>query len=266
MNHVIFAADEQYSIPLSVAIYSFCKQNPSSAEVHVLYSALSKKTLINLSRITKKFSNKLTLHCIDNNRFEKQKSNIEYITKATYYRYLIPEILTNTSTALYLDADILVNRNLKDVFEVSLGNLYAAGINDRCIENRDNGKYLYDVGMEHLKSRYINAGVLLLNLNKIREDNLQEAFFINDEQLKDKIQFQDQDILNYTFNGKIILLDKMMNWMSYERDRRRLFARFRNPYIVHFTGPNKPWIRVRSYWDKQYFNTLKECEKFLRME
>ena len=67
MNHVIFAADEQYSIPLSVAIYSFCKQNPSSAEVHVLYSALSKKTLINLSGITKKFSNKLTLHCIDNN-------------------------------------------------------------------------------------------------------------------------------------------------------------------------------------------------------
>ena len=264
MRHVVFAADEQYSLPLVVTIYSYCKQNPSTSELHILYSQLSEKTKEQLSTITTQFSNKLSLHYIDNSRFENQKTNIEYITNATFYRYLIPEILSDVSTALYLDADILVYRSLKDIFEVNLENFYAAGIKDRCIINRENGAYLNDVGMGHLKDRYINAGVLFLNLNKLREDNIQEGLFVNDKLLKDKIQFQDQDVLNYTFNGNIILLDKMMNWMSYERDRRRLFARFRNPYIVHFTGPNKPWIRVQSYWDKQYFRVLKECESFLR--
>mgnify|MGYP000618107091 CR=1 FL=1 len=67
---------------------------------------------------------------------------------------------------------------------------------------------------------------------------MQEAFFINDEQLKDKIQFQDQDILNYTFNGKIILLDKTMNWMSYERDRRRFICSIQKSiYCSISSGP-----------------------------
>lgn len=252
LNHVIFAADENYSFPLRMAIYSLSRENPASLTIHVLYSFLADSTQEALKAIAQNSQNKIVFHCVDENRFANQTTKIEYISKATYYRYLIPELLVGVSKALYLDADILVNRNINDVFETNLGDYYVAGVEDRCIEKREDGTYLDSVGMGHLKSCYVNAGVLLLNLDKIRQDGLQKRFFDNDEALQNKIQFQDQDVLNYTFNGNVLLLNKMMNWMSYDRDRRRLLARFANPYIVHYTGPHKPWVEVKQFWDRRY--------------
>ncbi len=267
LKHVAFAADEVYAKPLTTAVFSLCKSNQDGIVIHILHTDLSLASQRNLITIAKRYGNEITFHLVEDVRLGTLKTNIEYISTATYYRYLLPELLPDVAKLLYLDADIMVLRDLSDLFATPLTNAYAAGVHDRCVSKRDDGQYLSKIGFGHLKSHYINAGVLLLNLEHIRKDSLIQSFFDNDQKLREICYFQDQDVLNVSFNTQVKLVDMMFNWMTYERDRRRLFSRFKNPYIVHFTGPVKPWHEgVLGYWNEKYKELSKECNELLKDE
>ena len=143
---------------------------------------------------------------------------------------------------LYLDVDLIVNNDLKDLWNININDYYCAAVKDL---NFDTEKYKKCIGMSD-NEEYINAGVILFNLKKLREDNIAEKYFKNNEIYKDKIKYQDQDVINITLSNKIKIIDSIYNFTRNDKTKNRNDA-----VIIHFFGAKKPW-KILS------FNKLKQ--------
>lgn len=96
----------------------------------------------------------------------------------------------------------------------------------------------------------MNAGVLIFNLAKMREDRLQSRFL---KSMETYYPYMDQDILNKVCDGKIKLLDMKYNLFNRCKNKKVKKAlpdkqsgnNEREWEILHFAGADKPWINFR---------------------
>ena len=113
--------------------------------------------------------------------------------------------------ALYLDIDTIVDDDISELWDLDLSDYYVAGVKEPIKSN---------------ESIYVNSGVLLFNLSKLRDGT--------DEVLLEKIRtesrdFPDQDILNEVLAGHIFELPSTYNANSWT-------AQIHEPKIVHYAG------------------------------
>jgi len=164
-------------------------------------------------------------------------NNRRYITLAAYYRLRIPDVLPkNLKKALYLDGDMIVEQDLKELWDTNISN-YALGAVVECPTSKENG--------------YFNTGMLLLNLEKLREFNLTQNSLKYLEENRKQILFQDQDILNGLFNLQYKKLPLKWNVFAdiheglkrnhtYTDQEAKMAQKY--PGIIHFSGGiSKPW-------------------------
>lgn len=257
-TNIIFAVNDSYASKLAVTIISILENNNNENFCfYILSSDFSKKSKQNIEKIKQKYQNwSIKYITPEKALFENLKLNIEYISIETYYRYIIANILINSDKALYLDADLVVNGSLSELYKTDLTGYYCAGVKDSHIEKSG---YKTKLGFSDT-DLYINAGVLLLNLDMIRQENLVEKLFKNTHELSNTISYQDQDIINITFKNKIKELDSIYNFATInakeEKDKRN------SAIIIHYTGKRKPWHKgcknkVRKIWFK-YNNIYKK--------
>ncbi|MBE6451253.1 MAG: glycosyltransferase family 8 protein [Alphaproteobacteria bacterium] len=249
--NIVFAVNDEYASKLGVTIVSILENNKDEKfNFFVLSSDFSDNSKQSIDKIKQKYQNWNIKYIVpDNTLFESLKLNIEYISVETYYRYVIANVLPEQSKALYLDADLVVNGSLTDLYNLNLKNRYCAGVKDLHIEKTG---YKSQIGFSDT-DLYINAGVLLLNLSAIRKDSMVEKLFDNTKKLADKILYQDQDIINITFKNKIKETDSVYNFaasnVKCEKNKRK------SAVIIHYTGKRKPWNqacknKMRKVWFK----------------
>lgn len=244
---ICYATNESFAPYMAVSITSLLENNSSrNVVVHILHSDLSEATTARLKMFETRYKNaKIQFHKIDDSRFEKFGLTIGHITRETYFRYMIAEVLPNISRVLYLDGDTIVNGDICELFDTDLTNYYCAGVSDIYIESVG---YKKTLGLDGL---YINAGVILFNLDEMRRTNIAEKLF--KLTAENNFKYQDQDVINIAFNGKIKELDCVYN---FKRDHQKTFPqKTSSAKIVHYVGPNKPWRkftlnRVKILWYK----------------
>lgn len=133
-------------------------------------------------------------------------------TYMTLMRLALPIMLPEEKRVLWLDVDTIVEEDISELFDTLMGDCYVAGVPEpsRCKE----------------PFMYINTGVLLMDLEKLRDGKCNEFLgFVGKHILK----FPDQDCINLLCQGKIKKLDFVWNscpW-TYEPDDRK---------IVHFAA------------------------------
>ena len=81
--------------------------------------------------------------------------------------------------------------------------------------------------------------------------------FYNNLQLKDKITYQDQDVINITFKNKILEENSIYNFTG--TNVRREKNKRKSAVIIHYTGERKPWMnncrnKMKFLW--RYYNDL----------
>ncbi|ENB1862878.1 hypothetical protein ABHE10_001821, partial [Campylobacter coli] len=170
---------------------------------------------------------------------------------------------------LYLDCDIVVEDSLNFIWNIDLKDNYVAAVKDTWVTTHNYYKNAYN-----LKNSF-NAGVLLINLEQWRKDDISEKLFLNTESLaKNNImQWQDQDVLNYTFGNKWIILGPRYNvqYSFYKDTQQDLYDDVdmelakNYPIIIHYTGI-KPWREYsceqhplwKKYWEYIEFTAYKE--------
>lgn len=258
-RHVAFAADQNFAVPLITAVYSYCRSNPSST-VHVFHEDLTEKTQNSLTILATSLSHTLVFHRVDAIVLA-ERSDCTVASVATCYRYLLAEMISDAETVLYIDSDTLVRGDLRELFEIRLPNEYAAGCLDvdsaeLNLERLRNVAEKVKYPFESLRANYVNAGVLLLNLKKIREDALTEEFFALDA--KENLLYRDQDVLNLAFKGKIKHFPRIFNLIGAER-----YDGVEEPKLIHFTGRAKPWHVAVSPWHEEYRRVWEEWVQFL---
>ncbi len=254
---IFFAVNNEYVSKLCVTIFSILENNRQVPVCffHILNTDITNESKKKIEELLCLFSNGYIEYInIDTSLFDKFKMNIEYITKETYFRYMIAEVAPYLSKCLYLDADIAVNGDLSSLYNQDIHDFYAAGVEDSYIQSIN---YKDKLGFNP-EDLYINAGVLLLNLENIRKDGIIKKLFENTAKWQNKIMFQDQDVINITFKNKIKPLDSIYNFMTEnaktEKNKRK------NAIVIHYTGKRKPWDsgchnKMRKIWlryEKKY--------------
>lgn len=167
-----------------------------------------------------------------------------YLTKATYFRLLIPWLIPQYSKIIYADVDIIFNSSLKDLYDLNLGTNYIAGINKPKYQRGGMGKYLRKINLD--PKDYVNAGFIIINSGLWRENNLNEKFM---KMISTTYRFMEQDILNTICQGRILHLDNKWNMTP----REVMEEGIGDPKVLHYIW-EKPWDTFTCCWKEWWDN------------
>ena len=207
----------------------------------------------------------------------------EHITVETYYRFLIQEILPDYEKVLYLDGDLVCNRDVSELFRLDIeGYLLAAAYDPDVggqinLQNSDTLRYLvHELKMDD-PSAYFQAGVLLLNTKEMRLTYSLERWLAFASKW---YRYSDQDVLNRYCQGRVRYMDMAWNmiidcnnyrvpvviheakgdvYQQYHESRK-------HPYIIHFAGFQKPWKQRGVDFEEEFWKYARHTpyyEQFL---
>lgn len=254
----VFCFDENLIAPVQVAAASLvdsCVRDSLSCEIHCVCTkeAGSVETQLLQAVSARDAQSTLSMHCIENPYASSYE--VRGISTGTYLRLALPELLPETDRILYMDADILVRGSLRQLWETPMQGMALAAVKG-AVNLSDkwewNSRREYWHLLEGERGNYINAGVTLLHLAEIRRRGLKNTW---DALARQKLYYQDQDILNITCKGAIRYLPLKYNRLAYmpEEEYHRFVEEglctqeeyrqaMESPVIVHYAG-DKPWKR-----------------------
>lgn len=177
-------------------------------------------------------------------------------TIVSSYRLLIPQVLSSDiDKCIYLDVDIIVNRDINDLWKINLqGNIIAA-VSERLCGTDTGILFLCTSGIiKH--EEYFNSGVMLLNLTQLRNEEKNILLGVKWCGETPQCFCFEQDILNYCFSKRRLNLPLDFNVFTvhaYRRNEREIGKK-----IYHFAGKdcgmdiNNPFNRL---WMKYFIRT-----------
>lgn len=182
------------------------------------------------------------------------------ITSIGMSRIMLPDLLPKSvHKVLYLDSDILVTTDIKDLYDVDLRGKPAG-----MVTNIKPGDYKI-----HNFENYFNSGVILMDLDLWRKNKIYEKMlsyvennkmlFMYDGQFNpDAFRYPDQDLIN------LILENEIYHLALYWNIQRQWFYDDVNDNtrgIVHFVGKRKPWMNKAAkapheLYNKYWYNSI----------
>lgn len=242
-----------YSVWVGTAMQSIIEHTDSRVCFHILHDeTLSEENKRKLKQVAHQKGDFIEFHFIDSSIFDDVKERLHTFTVGTMFRLMLPEMLPNLYKIIYLDADIFVNTDIKDLWDIDVSDVCVAGAKDYWVANYAWNPYPVQKELVNRDS-YINAGVLVLNLNKIRsycnmKEKTLEYLIENPES-----NLFDQDALNVVYKNSIKTIDSKWNTfvgVVREQNRDKL-----NDCLFHFVG-NFLILYSESKIDKEYFKVI----------
>lgn len=172
-----------------------------------------------------------------------------YTTVATMDRLLLPDLLPDISRIVHHDLDALCLVDLAGLFDVELGDAPLAG-RESPLASLSSGFSMFmkqaerytrkpELGQELLRRTHgrhtfdftvLNAGIMLLNLERMRADDFGRHFV----PFVERFGMNDQAVLNVYAGGSRVEVAPGWNWRPWLED-------VEEPYIAHWAGKYKPW-------------------------
>lgn len=235
---VFFAVDDLYAPYLCVALRSLI-DNSSSRYLYRIHILIDTLTEDNRALLSEMATDHIQIEFVP--VAEKLKPICEklhmrdYYTKATYYRFFVPEMFPQYDRGVYLDCDIILTADVASLYHTPIGRNLIAAVNDEIIANIEVFARYSEQILHISRTEYINAGILVMNLAEMRRIEIEKQFA---EMLTKRIYrvAQDQDYLNVICKNKIYHLPLKWNKTPMpDSDRRRI------PKIAHYKINFKPW-------------------------
>lgn len=249
MNKATFvlAGDYGYIRYIEATLKSACYHH-DNCKVYIMNSDIPQEWFIGIRKRLKCRNSELVDIKLTGDAISKEWKMAPHgghINYMTFARYLIPQFVEEEKV-LYLDSDVIVTRNLNDLFKIELGNHLVAA-----------AKVVF--GLED----YFNAGVLLINNKLWKEENVQKQCIEITNREHETLPEADQTVLNRVCEGRYIVLDDTYNFqIGYDRlaeQRKQYFILEKSinplPAIIHYLSESKPWnlfsfCRLRDVWWK----------------
>lgn len=211
---VAFAFDNNLILPASVCISSLMMNAAQGTfyDIFILYHGKSGLDRKDLDRLPLHYPGCRLNYCPVDGSFE-QAFETRGITVATYYRLLLPELVTGYDKIIYSDVDMIFRMDLSEVYDTDVSGKYLAATHDAGINLSPEGrKYIASMQGALAPGEYFQGGFLLMNLRKMREDGMTGKFraLVGRE-----FRYQDQDILNLSCRGGIRYLHPKYDMTDY---------------------------------------------------
>ena len=251
MIPVFFTSDNNYAPLISVALASICMNTNDFVSFYVLDGGITEENKCKIESLKKDYKNfSIEFVKIDHKRFDGFGIP-EYLTIATYFRFLLADMFPKIGKAIYLDIDILVRGDIARLFKKDLDGYEIAAVEDQ------GSKLLVEKCKKALNlpdnAPYFNAGVLLLNLDIWRKNKIPEQLFLLEKQYREKLLCADQDILNKCFYGKCKFLHEKYNMPILKADTiiRHYYGALK-PWHIHpklYNNPYRDYREIKPFWD-----------------
>ena len=246
---IVFCFDNNWELQAGVCLTSLLVNAKPDTFYDIFILHDKKSTFLDgkLNELPLRYGNcSLTFRCVGKefeNAFE-----IRGITISTYYRLLIPEIVTEYDKIIYSDVDVIFRKDLAEIYEsTDMTGSYMAGVVDPSPDAHDYQNYIK--GLNLLPEDYIYAGNLIINSELIRKDKIVQKFI--KEATHSKYKYQDMDIINIVCKGKIkkispefCLSHAVRHCAIYQPEplvyTKQALEDSLKDGIIHYTGA-KPW-------------------------
>ncbi len=210
MMNILFSGNDKVFDGVLTCMLSIMKRTETKEPFHIFvmtmdvshlkpeYTAISEERIIFLDRVAKKYNplnqvTRLDVTDIYNREFASCPNEQCYCSPYTLLRLFMDMIPDIPDKMLYLDVDIMFNQDISLLYDTDVTDYEYAAARDHY------GKYL-------LNPNYINAGVLLFNVSKIKETGL----LVKARELikTKKLMFADQDAIYKSTTKKLMLPQK----------------------------------------------------------
>lgn len=261
MIHIACCIDDKFTFQCGALLKSICENKQSeSINFHILTDNIEVFNENILKDIVLQYSQSITIYRV--NKEELNNCPIrerDHVSIVTYFRILIPEIIHQSiHKILYLDCDIIVLDDLLELWNTDITNK-AVGVVPEAV-NHD--IRIYNRLEYEMEWGYFNAGVLLINLDYWRKHNLTSEILDYINKNPNKLKFWDQDALNYVLKDKKVNMPLHYNvqdgfyWQDpffAKKDWKEMYEAAKNPTILHYTGPIKPWYKECTHPKKDLY-------------
>ena len=265
--NILISIDESYVEHAIDTIYSIILCNDVFINLYLVYNDLSEESIKKIADFMRDNNiGVLKSYYIDLTDLDLPIHK-DYISTTTYCRLFAPFIIEDKiDRILYLDCDIICAGSIMDFYNSSFGRNIIVACENLVIEERAEFNMWRNTELELPEdNHYINAGVLLININKYRKfTSVQEINnFIKNNY--DKLFLQDQDVINKMFYG-YIKLGSIKN--NYQVNSIDLDVEGIDCNLVHYSEEQKPWNENYADLNKAmyYYSFLKEKGDILLLE
>ena len=255
--NILYTCDNNYVWLMGISTISLFENNKDLEDIHIylLGEKISAENKELLQTIANKYNRSICIIDVPEIHIPKSLVSSRWPLSAFIRLYSGQLLPKSIERVLYLDCDTIVCGDISNLNDLNIDNKIFWGINDGV------GKlYKENIGIDE-NSAYINAGVLLINLQKLREVNLDERLDLYMANYESFINYADQDVLNGAFNKEIGILSPQYDVMTiaavygYDEiqklrkptnyyEKSELYRAVESPIIIHYTTNMKtvrPW-------------------------
>ena len=259
--NILLASDDNYAPLLGVTIYSLLKNNENDfnkINIFVLDDGISNRNKDKLYEFSKNFKCDVVLSFIEYDNIGKVLNMDIKATRplSTFARLFATSLLDDSiDKILYMDCDALVVGSLKELWKTDISGYDCGAVLDVA--------QTYINGFLNLPKdeTYFNSGLLLINLKKWRDNNLEKKFLDFIIKNDGEVFHNDQGVINFICKGNILKLPFKYNILSpffevscddvfkfynvddyYSKDL--IEDALKNPVFIHLTQflNGRPWF------------------------
>lgn len=256
MKNLVLIINEKnsYGRHLGATLLSVLKNSKENWNVNIIYENLSSESKSRLNKMIKSYNSNINYIEMDKEILKKFKVGTgTHLSSIVFARLFIPEFLKNEEKAIYLDCDIVVLKPLEKLYKMDLNGKSIGVILDG---KKDQKSSLQRLNLS-LDRTYFNAGVMVMDLKKLRENSkfLKTIdYCLNPDR---ELQLNEQDALNIMFENDYMTNDVIWNYTHGNSEENNCLES--EIGIVHFTGDIKPWdCRSYSPYKHLYWRYLNE--------
>lgn len=249
---IFFATDNNYVPFLAVSIKSLLDNASPDYfyNIHVLTDGISDENKEELQKHmspnSKLIFDEVTKHV------EKIKSRLDatlrdYYTASIFYRIFIAALYPEYKKAIYLDCDITVIGDISKMYNIDLGDNIFGVVPDDVISSVEQFQIYATEAVGVPYQKYFNSGVLLMNLEKYREEKIKERFVYLLVKYNFETAAPDQDYLNVLCKDKVKYIERGWDRMSTDENYDGEL------YIIHYNNFRKPWYYDNVPYEKYFW-------------
>lgn len=224
-----------YSKLVGTSICSMLERTGEKVRVHIFHDgSISEENKEKFGQIAEKYRQEILFYNVrkllaevweEAYRILPQAITDSRYTEATLYRLLAPQVLPEVERLIYLDADTVVNIDIRSLWQEHIGPSGMAAVREvdlieylgLQLKRVVYAKTLDDMAVNGVtREGYFNAGVLLMDLARMRKmGNLLIEGFKMLTKISSETNFYDQNILNYFFAKDLTPLPCQYNLLQY---------------------------------------------------
>ncbi len=262
ISHIVYASDDKFAEILGVSLVSLYENSKDMDDivVYVLDSGITDENRKRLNSISEKYERAQIawIPAQDISKVLAMEVKVDRGSLSQYARLFVSSDLpSDIDRVLYLDCDIVVNKSIKELWNIDLQGKTIAALNDAF-----SSQYRANIGLQKNDVMF-NSGVMLIDLNRWKETKVEERLLRFIESKNGKIQQGDQGALNavlshdtycfeprfnavtifYDFSYKELLIYRKPAEGYYKMEEIQVAVY--EPAIIHFTTSflsKRPWI------------------------